>query len=148
MCSSSTPNFMHKDIMIFHWRQWKWQTHFAFLQEISLLSLASFCQSRAVQMTTLRECVIPRCNNSKCEDSFNVLWKLSGLKMHPYLFIKHFPLQPCIISNTHYHRDKIYKFIHEIKHTVYTCMTHLQALQISMKFLMQVASVIRILWKC
>ena len=34
--------------MIFHWRQWKWQTHFALLQEMSLLSLASFCQSRAV----------------------------------------------------------------------------------------------------
>ena len=35
--------------MLFHWRQWKWQTHFAVLQEISLLSLASFCQRRAVQ---------------------------------------------------------------------------------------------------
>ena len=34
--------------MIFHWRQWKWQTHFTLLQEMSLLSLASFCQSRAV----------------------------------------------------------------------------------------------------
>ena len=33
--------------MLFHWHQWKWQTHFALLQEISLLSLASFCQSRA-----------------------------------------------------------------------------------------------------
>ena len=30
--------------MIFHWRQWKWQTHSALLQEMSLLSLASFCQ--------------------------------------------------------------------------------------------------------
>ena len=35
----------HHDI--YHWHQWKWQTHFALLQEISLLSLASFCQSRA-----------------------------------------------------------------------------------------------------
>ena len=32
--------------MIFHWCQWKWQTHFSLLQEMSLLSLASFCQSR------------------------------------------------------------------------------------------------------
>ena len=35
-------------ILIFHRRQWKWQTHFALLQEMSLLSLASFCQSGAV----------------------------------------------------------------------------------------------------
>ena len=34
--------------MIFYWHQCKWQTHFALLQEMSLLSLASFCQSRAV----------------------------------------------------------------------------------------------------
>ena len=34
-------------MMIFHWRSWKWWTHFALFQEISLLSLASFCQSRA-----------------------------------------------------------------------------------------------------
>ena len=34
--------------MIFHWHQWKWQTHFALLQEMLLLSLVSFCQSRAV----------------------------------------------------------------------------------------------------
>ena len=33
--------------MIFHWRQWKWQMHFALLQEMSLLLLAFFCQSRA-----------------------------------------------------------------------------------------------------
>ena len=33
--------------MIFHWRQCKWQTQFALLQELPLLSLASFCQSRA-----------------------------------------------------------------------------------------------------
>ena len=33
--------------MIFHWRQCKWQTHFALLREMSLLSLASFCQIRA-----------------------------------------------------------------------------------------------------
>ena len=37
----------HPTFMIFHWCQWKWQTHFALLQEMSLLSLASFCQSRA-----------------------------------------------------------------------------------------------------
>ena len=62
VCSSFRPNVMHidthpaifkrdmlgiKDIMIFHWCQWKWQTHFALLQELSLLSLASFCHSRA-----------------------------------------------------------------------------------------------------
>ena len=32
--------------MIFHWHQWKWQTHFALLQEMSHLSLASFCQKK------------------------------------------------------------------------------------------------------
>ena len=31
-------------IMIFHWCQCKWQTHFALLREMSLLSLASFCK--------------------------------------------------------------------------------------------------------
>ena len=40
-------DMLGKDIMIFHCRQCKWQTNFALLQEISLLSLASFCQSRA-----------------------------------------------------------------------------------------------------
>ena len=34
--------------MIFQWSQWnEMYTHFALLQEMSLLSLASFCQSRA-----------------------------------------------------------------------------------------------------
>ena len=33
-----------------HGRQRKWQTHFALLQEMSLLSLASFCQSRAAKL--------------------------------------------------------------------------------------------------
>ena len=37
--------------MIFHWHQWKWQTRFALLQE---MSLASFCQSRAESVSTLR----------------------------------------------------------------------------------------------
>ena len=37
--------------MIFHWRQWKWKTHFALLQQMSLLLLASFGQSRAILLT-------------------------------------------------------------------------------------------------
>ena len=40
--------YVRYDIMIFHWRQCKWQTHFALLREMSLLSLASFCQIRAI----------------------------------------------------------------------------------------------------
>ena len=48
--------FMHKllrdmlrqYIMVFHWYQWKWETHFVLLQEMSLFSLASFCQNGAV----------------------------------------------------------------------------------------------------
>ena len=40
--------YVRQDIMIFHWRQWKRQTHLALLQEISLLSLASFYHRRAV----------------------------------------------------------------------------------------------------
>ena len=46
--------------MIFHWRQWKWQTHFALLQEISLLSLVSFCQSRAVCLKAIWVFVLPQ----------------------------------------------------------------------------------------
>ena len=42
-----TKRYVRYDIMIFHWRQCKWQTHFALLREMSLLSLASFCQIRA-----------------------------------------------------------------------------------------------------
>ena len=42
-------------IMIFHWRQCKWQTHFALLREISLLSLASFCQIRAEYWTIKKQ---------------------------------------------------------------------------------------------
>ena len=44
--------------MIFHGRQWKWQTHFALLQEISLLSLASFCQSRAALSSAIDFCAM------------------------------------------------------------------------------------------
>ena len=32
---------------MFRWRRWKWRTRFTLLQEMSLLSLASFCQSGA-----------------------------------------------------------------------------------------------------
>ena len=39
--------------MIFHWHQWNWQMHFPLLQKHSLLSLASFCQSRAVLMACM-----------------------------------------------------------------------------------------------
>ena len=39
--------------MIFHCRQCKWQTHFALLQDMSLLSFASFCQSRAALFKVL-----------------------------------------------------------------------------------------------
>ena len=62
MSSSSRPIFMQKHSSYYemckirhpdiHWRQCKWQTHFALLREISLLSLASFCQIRAVLYTT------------------------------------------------------------------------------------------------
>ena len=47
--------------MIFHWRQCKWQTHFALLQEMSLLSLASFCQSRAVYTPRSAEIWVGTC---------------------------------------------------------------------------------------
>ena len=49
LCINTHPakRNVRSDITIFHWCQWKWQTRFAPLQEMPLLSLASFCQSRA-----------------------------------------------------------------------------------------------------
>ena len=63
--------------MIFHWRQCKWQTHFALLREMSLLSLASFCQIRAVKLVTFQE-YQPRWLNMKPidADEFNISHKL------------------------------------------------------------------------
>ena len=39
--------------MKFHWCQSKWETHFALLEEMSQLSLASFCQRRAALVSKL-----------------------------------------------------------------------------------------------
>ena len=40
--------YLSQDIMILHWCQCTWQTHFAHLREISFSRVASFCQSGAV----------------------------------------------------------------------------------------------------
>ena len=55
LCINTHPakRYVRQDIVIFHWRQWKWQTDYALLQQISLLSLASFCQIRAVYFVGL-----------------------------------------------------------------------------------------------
>ena len=36
--------YVRWDIMIFHWRQWKWQTHFALLQEYQFCHLLPFAK--------------------------------------------------------------------------------------------------------
>ena len=58
--------------MIFHWCQWNWQPHFALLQEISLLSLASFCQSRAVLVSSSSWFTF-------CESGFGVMPSVSTM---------------------------------------------------------------------
>ena len=52
------PHFGRDTSMIFHRCQWKWQTRFALLQEMSLLSLASFCQSKAALYRLFFNCII------------------------------------------------------------------------------------------
>ena len=49
LCINTHPakRYFRQDIMVYYWHQCKWQTHFPLLQQMSLLSLASFCQSRA-----------------------------------------------------------------------------------------------------
>ena len=47
---SSCWKIINQGIMILHWCQCTWQTHFAHLQEMSFSRVASFCQSTAVFM--------------------------------------------------------------------------------------------------
>ena len=65
LCINTHPakRYVRWDIMILHWRQWKWQTNFALLQEISCLSLASFCQSKAV-LVSPKNLLIPTPSSS------------------------------------------------------------------------------------
>ena len=44
LCTNThaAKRYVMQDIMIFHWCQWKWQTHFALLQEMSLQMVTCF----------------------------------------------------------------------------------------------------------
>ena len=86
MCSSPRPNcmlnthpaerYVRCDIMIIHWHQWKWQIHSALLQEISLLSLPSFCQSRAEYVRLVFDVTKP------VDDNDGYVIHHNGLKIH------------------------------------------------------------------